>query len=221
MAGPGVPSYTVCVTWTPFFTLDLVERGLLPNGWDLATRALVDAPERHMIIAGEPSPPHDTPWFFENVEGDVLHDRLPWLSDLYHGALRAFAAGAVGYPLFSGNRLRASMTLNILRGAGGWNDWHTDMTAVTGLLFATGAGPDGGGDLVFRDGTGHEARLAPRPGLFVCFEGPIEHQVAPLTIAGPRLSLALLYYRSATDQTGAYDSDVYSLDQTDDASDPG
>ena len=213
MAPPGAPFYTMSVTWTPFFTLDLVEQGLLPDGWDLATRTLIDAPERHMIIKGEPSPPHDTPWFFENVEGDVLHDRLPWLWTLYNGVLRAFAAGAVGYPLFAGKRLRASMTLNILRGAGGWNDWHTDMTAVTGLLFATSGGHDGGGDLVFRDGTGREARLVPRPGLFVCFEGPIEHHVAPLTTAGPRLSVALLYYRSETDQTGAHDSDVYSLDQ--------
>ena len=210
MARRGLPSYTACVTWTPFFTLDLVEQGWLPNGWDLATRVLADAPERHRIIAGEPSPPYDAPWVFENVEGDILQDRLAWLQPLYHGALRAFAAGAVGYPLFAGNRLRASMTLNILRGAGGWNDWHTDMTAVTGLMFATGAGPDGGGDLVFRDGAGREARVVPRPGLFVCFEGPIEHQVAPLTMAGPRLSLALLYYRSATDQTGAHNSDVYA-----------
>ena len=221
MARPGAPSYTRCVTWTPFFTLDLVEQGLLPRGWDVATHALADAPERHMIIAGDPSPRYDTPWFFENVEGDILHDRLPWLSALYHGVLRSFAADAVGYPLFAGNRLRASMTLNILRGAGGWNDWHTDMTAVTGVLFAAGAGLDGGGDLAFRDGNGQEARLAPRPGLFVCFEGPIEHQVAPLTRAGPRLSMALLYYRSATDQTGAYHSDVHASDQADGASNSG
>lgn len=213
MAGPSVPPYTFCVTWTPFFTLDLVEQGLLPNGWDLATRALVDAPERHMIIAGEPSSPYDTPWFFENVEGDILRDRLPWLWALYHNALRAFASGAVGYPLFASNRLRAAMTLNILRGAGGWSDWHTDMTAVTGVLFASGAGRDGGGDLVFRDGTGRETRLVPRPGLFVCFEGPIEHKVAPLTMAGPRLSVPLLYYRSATDQPRAYDLDIYSLEK--------
>lgn len=213
MAPPGVPPYSIWVTWTPFFTLDLVEQGLLPNGWELATRALIDAPERHMIIAGEPSSPHDTPWSFEIVEGDILRDRLPWFWTLYHGALRAFAAGALGYPLFASNRLRASITLNILRGAGGWTDWHTDMNAVTGVLFATDAEPDGGGDLVFRDRTGHETRLVPRPGLFVCFEGAIEHQVAPLTMAGPRLSVPLVYYRSATDQPPAYDRDIYSLDQ--------
>ena len=198
---------------TPFFTLDLLEQGLLPNGWELATRALVDAPERHMVIAGEPPPPYDTPWSFEIVEGDILRDRLPWLWTVYHSRLRAFAASALGYPLFASNRLRASMTLNILGGAGGWTDWHTDMNAVTGVLFATDAGPDGGGDLVFRDGAGHETRLVPRPGLFVCFEGAIEHQVAPLTMAGPRLSVPLVYYRSATDQPPAYDRDIYSLDQ--------
>jgi hypothetical protein len=195
------------MTWAPFFTLDLVEHGLLPDGWEAATRALADAPERHAIDMG------DAPWSFAVVEGDVLRDRLPWLWRLYHGALRDFAGAAVGFPLFAANRLRSSMTLNILSGAGAWSDWHNDMNPVTGLLFATAADADGAGDLVFRDGAGQQARLVPRPGLFVCFEGHVEHQVTPMASPGPRLSLPLLYYRSPTDQPPAFDVDIYTLQE--------
>jgi len=194
------------MTWPPFFTLDLIEHGLLPEGWDAATRALAEAPERQPIDMG------DVPWAFSVVEGDVVRDRLPWLWRLYHGALRDFAAKAAGFPLFAANRLRASITLNILSGAGAWSDWHKDMNQVTGLLFVTVSDPDGAGDLLFRDGAGREARLVPRPGLFVCFEGAVEHRVAAISSAGPRLSLPMLYYRSATDQPAAYGENIYTLD---------
>ena len=194
------------MTWPPFFALDLIEHGLLPEGWDTATRALAEAPERQPIDMGE------VPWSFSVVEGDVVRDRLPWLWRLYHGALRDFAAQAVGFPLFAANRLRAGITLNILSGAGAWSDWHRDMNQVTGLLFATAGDPDGAGDLLFRDGAGREVRLVPRPGLFVCFEGAVEHRVAATSSTGPRLSLPLLYYRSATDQPLASGMDVYTLD---------
>lgn len=194
------------MAWPPFFTFDLIEHGLLPEGWDVATRALAEAPERQPIDMGE------VPWSFCVVEGDVVRDRLPWLWRLYHGALRDFAARAVGFPLFPANRLRAGITLNILSGIGAWSDWHRDMNQVTGLLFATAGGPDGAGDLLFRDGAGREARLVPRPGLFVCFEGAVEHRVAAISSAGPRLSLPLLYYRSATEQPLASGMDVYTLD---------
>jgi hypothetical protein len=192
------------MTWPPFHTLDLVEQGLLPEGWDAAVRALAEAPEREAIDMGA------VDWSFAVLGADVLRDRLPWLWRLYHRALRDFAGAAVGFPLVPCNRLRAAITLNILSGAGALTDWHIDQTAVTAVLFATAGDEEGGGDLLFRDGAGREARLTPRPGLFVCFEGHHEHQVAPLSAPGPRLSLAMLYFRSATtDQQAAFDTDVY------------
>ena len=33
------------MTWPPFFTLDLVEHGPLPEGWEDAAAALAEAPE--------------------------------------------------------------------------------------------------------------------------------------------------------------------------------
>ena len=144
------------------------------------------------------------------VAGAVLRDRLPWHSALYHGALRDFAGECVGLPLFAATRLHAGITLNILSGVGATADWHTDMTTATGVLFLTPAQADGGGDLLFRRTGAQEVRLRPRPGLFVCFPGAIEHHVAPLGIAGPRLSVALLYFDSATGQARAPDKEVYT-----------
>jgi len=195
------------MSWPPFFTLDLVERGLLPDGWEAMMRPLADAPEREAISMGE------VDWSFAVLAADVLRERLPWLWRLYHRELRDFASAAVGFPLVPCNRLRAAITLNMLSGTGALTDWHTDRTAVTAVFFVTAGDADGGGDLVFRDGTGREARIAPRPGLFVCFEGHNEHQVAPLSTPGPRLSLAMLYFRSKTaDQQPAYDVDVYDIE---------
>lgn len=196
------------MSWTPFHSLDLLALGLLPDDWGGAIRAVLDTAERVQIIPGPGA--EDFRWSFDIVEGDVLHARLPWLSALYHGTCRDFAGGAIGFPLFAANRQSAGMTLNILSGVDAMSDWHTDMTAVTGVLFITPAEADGGGDLLFRDGAGREARLAPRPGLFVCFPGEIEHHVAPLCSAGPRLSMPLLYYRSTTGQVGTPDMEIHA-----------
>lgn len=194
------------VSWTPYHSLDLLALGLLPDGWDSAMRTLLDAPERIRILPGPGG--YDLSWCFDIVEGHVLDAHLPWLSALYHGVCCDFAARAAGYPLYPANRQSAGMTLNILSGAGAVSDWHQDMTAVTGVLFVTPAQADGAGDLLFRDGAGREARLAPRPGLFVCFPGEIEHHVAPLTLDTPRLSVPLLYYHALTGQVGTPVTDI-------------
>ena len=195
------------MSWTPFHSLDLLALGLLPDDWDRAIRAVLDAPERVPIIPGPGA--EDFRWSFDIVDGNALHARLPWLSALYHGACRDFAAGAVGFPLFPANRRSAGMTLNILSGVDAMSDWHTDMTAVTGVFFVTPAEADGGGDLLFRDAAGREARLVPRPGLFVWIAGELEHHVAPLRSAGPRLSIPLLYYHGTTGQVGTPDMDLH------------
>ena len=189
------------MSWTPYHSLDLLALGLLPDGWERAIHAVLEAPERMPILPGPGG--EDLAWCFDIVEGHVLEERLPWLSALYQGACRDFAAGAAGFPLFTASRRSTGMTLNILSGVDAMTDWHTDMTSVTGVLFVTPPEADGGGDLLFRDADGQQARLVPRPGLFVCFPGEIEHHVAPLRSDGQRLSVALLYYASEVGQVRA------------------
>lgn len=189
--------------WPPFRTFDLAGTGLLPDGWAAQIAALADAPERITVI--------DTAaWTFGIVEGDVLRARLPWFWRLYHGALREFAGASLGQPIFASNRLRAAVTLNILRGGGATNDWHRDANRITGVFYA--AVPQGAGSLSFRDPDGRTATLAPRAGLFACFPGAIEHRVDPLPEAGERHAIAMVYHASPTDQPPAYGRDAYSLD---------
>ncbi|URW76051.1 2OG-Fe(II) oxygenase [Sphingomonas donggukensis] len=186
----------------PCHLLDLVAEGLLPAGWEETVAALADAPECLTLSRTDQ-------WSFSVVQGDVVCDRLGWLWELYHGVLRDFATRACSRPVVAAARLRSTMTLNILSGPGASSDWHRDNNAVTGLFFAT-ARTDGGGDLLFRDAAGRESAVTPRPGLFVCFPGAIEHRVAPIA-DGRRLSLPMVYHDSTADQPPAYGDDVYVL----------
>ena len=203
------------MSWQPFHTLDLIQAGLLPAGWQASILALSDAPERQILDTAPPVGSGDAGYAFSVVEGHVLRERLGWFWALYHGALRAFAAERVGYPLYASNRLRAAITLNILSGADAENAWHVDQNAVTGVFYA--AVPDKGGDLLFRDGAVLQAKLKPRPGLFTCFEGATEHHVTPLS-GGVRMALPVVYYRSPTVQPPSYGLDVYALDPTEPSS---
>jgi hypothetical protein len=160
--------------WQPYFTLDLLELGLLPEGWDEGVVALADGPEREIIIPSEFSPQTEREdWSFETVAGDVLRDRCPWLLLLYLGRLLEFVECSFNRPVFVEKRLRSAMSLHVLSGAGARIDWHAHLHAdmLNGLLFVTSADGTGAGDLVFRDADGRQARLAGKAGTFVCFNG--------------------------------------------------
>jgi len=134
---------------------------------------------------------------------------MPWLADLYRGELRNFVTRSLGCTAYPANRVSSSITLNILRGEGAGQDWHTDQTLATGVLFATTLAEGEGGELEFRNDASDTARLSSRAGLFVCFPGPIQHRVAPLLSAGERLSFPMVYYASAEDQPFASAGDRY------------
>ncbi|WP_404367658.1 hypothetical protein AB5I39_13230 [Sphingomonas sp. MMS24-J45] len=193
---------------TPFHTLDLLAADILPPHWQDDVRLLAESPARQVLYDGGPDVPGEPAGLFACVDGAAIRSALPWMWALYHNELRSFAAESVGYPLFAANRLRAAITLNILSREGAANVWHTDMNAVTGVFYAVV--PETGGDLMFRDGAGGEAVLRPRAGLFVCFEGAVEHQVTPLAADGRRLAIPMVYHRSAVDQPLAFGDDAYS-----------
>ncbi|KQN25942.1 hypothetical protein ASE86_07105 [Sphingomonas sp. Leaf33] len=193
----------------PFHALDLAAAGRLPAQWQDDVRTLASSPMRQVLHDGDPGVPDDQRGLFACVDGAVIRSGLPWMWSLYHRDLRDFAARSVGYPLFAANRLRAAVTLNILEREGAANTWHSDMNAVTGVFYAMV--PDSGGELQFRDSSGTIASLRPRPGLFVCFEGAMEHRVTPLPADGLRLAIPMVYHRSATDQPPAYGDDVYTV----------
>ena len=65
--------------------------------------------------------------------------------------------------------------------------------------------------LEFQHSDGGITRVYPRAGTFVCMAKPILHRVAPLDAPGQRLSFAMLYYDSPTDQPFANADDRHEM----------
>lgn len=198
--------------WPPYFTLDLNPTGLLPPGWDTEVDALSRGSDKQ-ILADLPS--HGSTnaerWSFSVVTGDRVRERLDWMWRLYHGRFRQFASDSFGTALYPSNRLDATTTLNILEGCGAGNEWHRDANPVSGLFFATSLQPSDGGELQLRASDGRFCEIRPRAGVFVCFNGTCDHQVAPLKTATRRLSFPMTYYASAQDQPFANENNRYEI----------
>ncbi len=182
---------------------DLCAAGLLPPDWLAQVSALADGPGRQRLIE---SPDDAGGWSFDVVTPDIVIAECPWLSALYAGPLCQFASTAFGAALVPARRRSSTVTLNILSGIGAANDWHSDQNRVTGVLYASTHTAADGGQLEFRDGTAQ----CPQAGVFVCFAGAAEHQVAPLLSAPPRLALAMTFYGATDDQPLANMGDIYA-----------
>ncbi len=198
--------------WPPFFVMDLNPMELLPSGWKEGVDLLSRSSDCQILISEpSPEPANGESWSFSVVTGDRLRAQLDWLWALYHGQFKAFASEHFGATLYPANRLDATTTLNILEGRGAGNEWHNDANPVSGLFFATSLNEGDGGELQFRSSDGQFAEIRPRAGLFVCFNGSCDHQVAPLKTATRRLSFPMTYYASAEDQPFANENNRYQL----------
>ena len=200
------------MNWPPFFALNVNPLGLLPLAWEIEVDALSSGPDVQILTAAA-SPGSTVPgrWRFSVVTGDRIRESLGWLWQLYHGRFRNFASESFGTTLYPANRLDATTTLNILEGRGAGNDWHRDANPVSGLFFATSLEPDEGGELQFRSSDGRFCEIRPRAGVFVCFDGSCEHQVAPLQTPTRRLSFPMTYYASAQVQPFANENNRYEF----------
>lgn len=200
------------MVWPPYFLLDINQLDLLPNDWCEKVEAVATGPFQQMLITEKSFDAADEGnWSFSVVTGDIIQNQLNWLWQLYHHTFRRFANENFGFKLYPSNRLDATITLNILRGSGAGNIWHTDANPVSGLFFATTLSADEGGELQFRSSDGRFCEIRPRAGTFVCFDGLCEHQVAPLKKAVSRLSFPMTYYRSDTDQPHANENNRYVI----------
>lgn len=196
--------------WPPYSVLDLSAKAMLPPGWAEQVRAAMAAPERTIVQSGAEIMPGDEK--FSVLTGHDVRARFGWLWDLYHGPLRAFVTQSFGKPVYAANRVSSSITLSILEGAGAGQDWHTDVTEITGVFYATGVTEGEGGEIEFREGD-RTATLRPTAGSFVCFPGRISHRVAPAVSDKPRLAFPMLYYASAQDQPFASEGDRHEFTQ--------
>lgn len=180
--------------WPPCFTLDLVAEGLLPADWEQSVEALGAGPKLPIITERDPD------WQFSIIEGDGVRAGLGWLFDLYLGAIREFANRSFDRTLFPCRSTKATITLNLLEGAGAHNDWHRDSNPITAVFFARTMAADQGGVLEFRSDDGETFEIVPRAGTLVCMNGRVSHRVTPLAY-GSRISFALLYFDDIASQT--------------------
>ena len=188
---------------TSVYCFDLHQAGLLPLDWQDQVAALAAGPGRQRLIE---EPGETGSWTFDVVTPEIVTTQLPWLSALYAGPLCRFASAAFGLELVPARRRSSTVTLNILSGIGATNAWHRDQNRVTGVLYASTHAAADGGQLEFSDGSSQ----SPQAGVFVCFAGAAEHQVAPLRAARPRLALAMTFYGVADAQPLAASHDSYA-----------
>lgn len=188
-----------------FFTWDLSPTGLLPSSWEDEIAAAIQQDGVSTILSGdseqsrEDSPRYEIPVLV--VTGDACSGRMPWLRGLYENELREFASSCFQRSLFVANDLKSSININCLRGIGARYEAHVDTNPVTGLIFATNATPQTGGQLVFRSKAGPDVVIWPKKGVFLAFDArTISHFVAPLNVDMDRISLPMNYYESAHEQ---------------------
>lgn len=191
--------------WKPYYEWDLNETNLLPSGWDVSVRKIIDLAGMETILSGfseqSREPDQDVELPVTVVTGDACEKHLPWLAALYKGELRQFVSRKHGVELYTAKDLRSSININCLRGVGARYETHVDTNTVTGVLFACDASPKTGGELVFCAEHGEEAIVWPRPGLFISFDGrTLPHYVGALKIPMDRISIPLNYYDDPINQ---------------------
>lgn len=149
------------------------------------------------------------------VDGDVVEDAARWLADLYRGCFVELA-NSVGLGSFTSSPdVRSAINLNC-QGQGQRYEWHVDSNPLTGVLFATTAGPKDGGDLVFVSDPVHrpesdwEVRVSPVAGTLLLFDArKVAHHVEPVTSSEPRISVPMNYYLSDRGIERPDDLDAY------------
>lgn len=181
---------------------DLLDRGLLCDGWQDAIVRLARLDGRAIVMDGSSFTSRTRDGESRRcgvVAGDVVRSELAWLDDLYRGPLLELAAGAFGRALFAAQDPRIGVNINRLSGPGADYEAHVDSNPVTGLLFVTAHTDDGA--LVFEPHGEDVARIYPRPGTFLAFDArQVLHRVEPLKTTDERVTVPMNYYYHATEQ---------------------
>lgn len=127
------------------------------------------------------------------VDGEVIREQIGWLSEAYRGIFKTLAESASHRKLVTSPSDREAININLL-GSGDCTGKHVDTNHWSGLLFATGKGRDGGGELVL-DGESFQIQIPPIQGMLIFFDGRrFAHSVNCFTGDGVRISVPMNYY---------------------------
>jgi hypothetical protein len=190
------------IRWPPYFEWDIQAAGLLPTDWQKQIRlAIVEDGISTVLSEDLEHSEQNTDASFSVlvVTGEPCARRMPWLRQLYQHDLLAFAAKSFGRPLFVATDTQSSININCLRGVGARYGTHKDSNSVTGVLFASDANKETGGQLVFERENDSDAVIWPRSGIFIAFDArEIPHFVAPLRTEMDRISVPMNFYDHPT-----------------------
>jgi hypothetical protein len=130
------------------------------------------------------------------VTGDIIATELPWLMNVYKVDVANFVSKALARAVIAANNDRYGVNINVVQGLNARYEWHVDPSPVAAVLFTSAHNAGDGGELGIREAPDQEpARIYPRPGLIVAFEGrKLEHAVLPLRRDVTRISIPMLYY---------------------------
>jgi hypothetical protein len=189
---------------------------LLPAGWREELLSLADSEARHRtlrprsVTSREGDPDAYLPVI--TVSGKTLRERVPWLSDLYDGWFREFAATCSSEPVSTAVDDRYGVNLNVQRGSQMRYECHVDSNPIEGLLYVTDHPKGTGGELVVAN---HRTAtsvaevdndcsvLHPEAGKLVFFDArEFAHYVRPLRDEGSvRAVIAMNFYTPSSPES--------------------
>jgi N-acetylglutamate synthase-like GNAT family acetyltransferase len=167
---------------------------LLPGGWQQELLDLAEREASHRtlrprsVTSREGDPNLRLPVI--TVSGRVLREQAPWLSSLYDGWFREFAATCCSEVVTTAVDDRYGVNLNVQRGRSMRYECHVDSNPIEGLLYVTDHPKGSGGELVAANHPGATSReevdrdcsvLYPEAGKLVFFDArEFAHYVRPL-----------------------------------------
>jgi N-acetylglutamate synthase-like GNAT family acetyltransferase len=167
---------------------------LLPGGWQQELLGLAEREASHRtlrprsVTSREGDPDLMLPVI--TVSGRVLREQTPWLSSLYDGWFREFAATCSSEVVTTAVDDRYGVNLNVQRGRSMRYECHVDSNPIEGLLYVTDHPKGSGGELVAANHPGATSLeevdqdcsvLYPEAGKLVFFDArEFAHYVRPL-----------------------------------------
>ena len=197
----------------PFGAFDLVDLGVLEDGWDEKILHVARHNAQRTVLDGASVTSRESDPSVQIevavVSGNVIRKELPWLFSLYETTLCDFASKTAGYRTYPATDVVSAVNINVISGVGGRYEWHVDSNPLTGLLFVNSLGPSDGGEVLFR-GDGPDRLVLPKAGLFLAFDArTVPHTVLPLRKSIERVSVPMNFYASPVHQTRPDDLNRY------------
>lgn len=175
--------------------------GVLPWGWASYVARAVMTHGRHVVKQGRGHGSLEDDATagldYRVLTGSDVQEHLPWLYELYTGALLSQMSALLTMNVFLPDDLDGSINVNLLQGVGARYEWHLDRQRWTFNLFATTHTEADGGAFLYRRSRKAKTveRLQPVVGQGLLFDGTAyPHAVEPLKKDISRITIPMTYF---------------------------